>query len=191
MVAEGKFREDLYYRLNVLPIVLPPLRERREDMPVLMEHFLERYSRATAAIDVPAISPAVRHAFTRYRWPGNVRELENACERIMQTCTCGTVRVGCLAASVLFGRGAQPSRHRPPLADVDGRAAPISLDDRLREVESNLIRLGAEGERRQQVEGRRTAPHQALDARRSHHPMRARARSRGSGPGWAMAGPAT
>ena len=136
MVAEGKFREDLYYRLNVLPVVLPPLRERREDIPVLMEHFMKKFSRARG-IDVPEISPVVRHAFERYRWPGNVRELENSCERIIQTCTCGSVRVGCMAASVLFGAaatGAVP-------AELASTAAPtpISLDDRLKEVESNLI----------------------------------------------------
>jgi transcriptional regulator with GAF, ATPase, and Fis domain len=135
LVAEGKFREDLYYRLNVLPIVLPPLRERREDIPVLMEHFFKRFAR-DKGIDVPEMSPVVAHAFSRYRWPGNVRELENACERIIQTCTCGAVRVGCLSASVLFG--AADGGHALP---EGAAAAPksISLDDRLKEVESNLI----------------------------------------------------
>ncbi len=136
LVAEGKFREDLYYRLNVLPIVLPPLRERREDIPVLMDHFLRRFSR-DRGIDVPEISPVVRHAFARYHWPGNVRELENACERIVQTCTCGTVRTGCVAAAVLFG-AADGTPIAPPPA-VDQQPKPISLDERLREVESNLI----------------------------------------------------
>ena len=135
MVAEGKFREDLYYRLNVLPIVLPPLRERREDVPLLMEHFLKRFARERD-IDVPEVSPAVRHAFDRYRWPGNVRELENACERIIQTCSCGTVRVGCLAVSILFGAASvEETSSLPTLAPVTS----ISLDDRLKEVESNLI----------------------------------------------------
>src|SRR5581483_10180445 len=107
MVADGTFREDLYYRLNVLPVALPPLRERREDIPVLMDHFIERYFRRTGE-DVPQISDAVRQAFMRYGWPGNVRELENACERIAQTCTCGTVRVGCVSAGLMFRAGAQP-----------------------------------------------------------------------------------
>src|SRR5438067_8291804 len=73
LVAEGKFREDLYYRLNVLPLTLPPLRDRREDIPVLMSAFLERFFRSRGA---PAadISPAVTQAFMRYSWPGNVRE---------------------------------------------------------------------------------------------------------------------
>ena len=135
MVTEGKFREDLYYRLNVLPIVLPPLRERREDVPVLTEHFLQRFARERG-IDVPDISPVVRHAFARYRWPGNVRELENACERIIQTCTCGTVRVGCLAASVLFGATVPDTNITMPVLEP---VKSISLDDRLKEVESNLI----------------------------------------------------
>ena len=135
MVAEGKFREDLYYRLNVLPIVLPPLRERREDIPALMDHFLNRFARERG-IDLPETSPVVRHAFERYRWPGNVRELENVCERIIQTCTCGTVRVGCLAANVLFGAAAA-DHAVPALVPEVPRA--ISLDDRLKEVETNLI----------------------------------------------------
>ena len=137
MVADGNFREDLYYRLNVLPIVLPPLRERREDIPVLTDFFFKKFARARG-IDTPTVSPAVRYAFNRYRWPGNVRELENACERIVQTCSCGTVRTGCLAAGVLFGAGDPvPS---PAAAELTV-AAPtaVSLDDRLREVESNLI----------------------------------------------------
>jgi two-component system response regulator AtoC len=138
MVADGRFREDLFYRLNVLPVALPPLRERREDIPVLMEHFLQRYFRRTGE-DQPQISDAVRQAFMRYGWPGNVRELENACERIAQTCTCGTVRVGCIAASILFRAGAQAPDAAMALPPPSGPAAPVALDDRLRELESNLI----------------------------------------------------
>ncbi len=138
LVAEGKFREDLYYRLNVLPLTLPPLRERREDVPVLMEHFLNRYFKRRNE-DMPAISDAVRQAFMRYSWPGNVRELENACERIAQTCSCGTVRIGCMSASILFRAGAQPAEVAPPVTPTTDTTAPISLDDRLREVEANLI----------------------------------------------------
>jgi transcriptional regulator with GAF, ATPase, and Fis domain len=135
MVAEGQFREDLFYRLNILPIVLPPLRERREDIAVLIQHFLKRFA-AERGTDVPALSPAVHEAFARYTWPGNVRELENACEQMIQTCTCGTVRAGCVASAVLFGA----SRAQP--ADVpvpSGPPTPISLDARLMQVESNLI----------------------------------------------------
>jgi transcriptional regulator with GAF, ATPase, and Fis domain len=139
MVAEGKFREDLYYRLNVLPVALPPLRERREDIPMLTDAFISRYFRRRGE-DAPVISDVVRHAFMRYDWPGNVRELENACECIAQTCTCGTVRVGCVAANILFRANAQPPDVTPPPAMPPSRPdAPISLDDRLREVEANLI----------------------------------------------------
>jgi transcriptional regulator with GAF, ATPase, and Fis domain len=140
MVSEGKFREDLYYRLNVLPLTLPPLRERPEDIPVLTEAFLERFFRARGEPAAP-ISPAVVQAFSHYSWPGNVRELENACERIAQTNTCGTIHVGCVAANILFR--AQPTA---PASDAGSPApslelrSPISLDDRLREVETNLIR---------------------------------------------------
>ena len=140
MVADGRFREDLYYRLNVLPVALPPLRERREDIPMLMDHFIERYFRRRGE-DVPPVSEAVKQAFLRYAWPGNVRELENACERIAQTCTCGTVRIGCLSASILLRAGGPPPdlsavalASAPPQA-----AAPVSLDDRIRDLEANLI----------------------------------------------------
>ncbi len=136
LVAEGKCREDLYYRLNVLPIVLPPLRDRREDVTILMDHFLARYARE-ANVDVPDVSPVVRQAFLRYRWPGNVRELENACERIVQTCKCGTVRVGCMAAGPLLGTATAADRDARVPAEAPPN--PISLDDRLQELESSLI----------------------------------------------------
>jgi two-component system, NtrC family, response regulator len=138
MVGEGKFREDLYYRLNVLPVALPPLRERREDIPVLTDHFLQRYFRRRGE-DQPQISDAVTQAFLRYSWPGNVRELENACERIAQTCTCGTVRVGCMSATILFRAGAQPPGPALPAVAEPPQTTAISLDTRLRELEWNLI----------------------------------------------------
>ena len=135
MVAEGKFRDDLFYRLNVIPINLPPLRERREDIPILIDHFVKRYFRQRS--DEPRdVSPAVMQAFMRYPWPGNVRELENACERIAQTCTCDTVRVGCIPVSVLFHKYAEDQE---PIVETHAHPSAVSLDDRLREVESNLI----------------------------------------------------
>ena len=135
IVAEGRFRDDLFYRLNVIPINLPPLRERREDVPILMDHFIKRYFRQRN--DEPrAIAPAVQQAFMRYPWPGNVRELENACERIAQTCTCDTVRVGCVPVSVLFHKYAEDQE---PIVETHDHPSAISLDDRLKEVESNLI----------------------------------------------------
>jgi len=142
MVAEGSFREDLYYRLNVLPLTLPPLRERREDIPVLVETFLARFFRARGE-PAPNISPAVMQAFADYSWPGNVRELENACERIAQTNTCGGVRIGCVAPHILF-RAAQPDSPAPEILPPLVEAGPISLDDRLKEVEASLIRWALE-----------------------------------------------
>jgi two-component system NtrC family response regulator len=81
-VQEGTFREDLWYRLNVVPLRMPPLRERREDLPLLVEHFLLKHSRRHGR-PIPKLSPAVLDRFERYDWPGNVRELENLLERLV------------------------------------------------------------------------------------------------------------
>jgi DNA-binding NtrC family response regulator len=86
MVAEGQFREDLFYRLNVIPVRLPPLRERKEDVPLLVQHFLEKYQATERAARQPGGAPltvsqeAMRRLMS-YHWPGNVRQLENAIER--------------------------------------------------------------------------------------------------------------
>jgi two-component system response regulator HydG len=83
------------------------------------------------------LSPVVRQAFERYAWPGNVRELENACERIAQTCSCSTVRVGCMPPSLLFQAGdGLPAPAISPAVPPTGR---VSLDARLNEVEAHLI----------------------------------------------------
>jgi Nif-specific regulatory protein len=80
MVADGEFQEDLYYRLNVIPVSIPPLRERREDIVVLVEHFVRKHSqRAGKPID--RIEQGVINRLQTYDWPGNVRELENTIER--------------------------------------------------------------------------------------------------------------
>lgn len=80
-VEDGEFREDLYYRLNVIPITLPPLRERRDDIPLLAQFFLKRYSEQNKC-PVPELTPTVLDALKAYDWPGNVRELENTLERL-------------------------------------------------------------------------------------------------------------
>jgi DNA-binding NtrC family response regulator len=80
LVAEGKFREDLFYRINVIPIHLPPLRERREDVALLAAHFLEKHA-SRAGKDVRGISQEATELLSAYHWPGNVRELENVVER--------------------------------------------------------------------------------------------------------------
>src|SRR5260370_841804 len=79
-IAEGRFREDLYYRLSVIPIQLPPLRERREDIPLLARHFLETF-RKSMEKPINGISPEAMRQLEAYEWPGNVRELENTMER--------------------------------------------------------------------------------------------------------------
>lgn len=153
MVAEGTFREDLYYRLNVLSLTLPPLRERREDLPKLAEHFLKRFF-ARKGQPTPPISEGVMMALQAYDWPGNVRELENTCERIAESSTCGHIRVGCLGASVLFppvegvervgaptSAAATTSPSRGP-ARVAGGAqtyAGLPLDERLLKIEAEII----------------------------------------------------
>ena len=79
-VREGSFREDLYYRLNVITIDLPPLRSRREDIPLLATHFLERFSEENQ-LELRQLAPEAMRAMVDYEWPGNVRELEHVIER--------------------------------------------------------------------------------------------------------------
>ena len=81
MVAQGLFREDLYYRINVINIHVPPLRERRDDIPMLVDHFFENMGRNNGSR--PSVSPEAYAALTEYNWPGNVRELANVVERIL------------------------------------------------------------------------------------------------------------
>ena len=84
-VARGKFREDLYYRLAVVNVPLPPLRERRDDIPLLLEHFLGKFNRKLGR-SIRAVSSDVERAFMEYSWPGNVRELEHALEHAIILC---------------------------------------------------------------------------------------------------------
>jgi transcriptional regulator with GAF, ATPase, and Fis domain len=83
LVAEGRFREDLYYRLRVYPILIPPLRERRADIPALVEHFIERKARELGLRTTPVLAPGVIDRLIKYDWPGNVRELANVVERAL------------------------------------------------------------------------------------------------------------
>ena len=85
MVESGKFREDLYFRLNVIPLALPALRERMDDLPVLVEHFLDKHSRLNNR-ERPTVSPETMAILRDYRWRGNVRELENVVERALLLC---------------------------------------------------------------------------------------------------------
>ncbi|HEX6731877.1 MAG TPA: sigma-54 dependent transcriptional regulator [Pyrinomonadaceae bacterium] len=85
MVADGRFRDDLYYRINVLSIDVPPLRERREDIPVLIDYFLKKHTRNTSRL-VRGLTPETRKLMVNYSWPGNVRQLESAIERAILLC---------------------------------------------------------------------------------------------------------
>ena len=82
LVEEKRFRQDLFYRLNVIPIVIPPLRERRSDIPLLIDHFLNRFNRAKQT-RVTGLQPEALRLLTEYDWPGNIRELENMIERLV------------------------------------------------------------------------------------------------------------
>jgi len=86
MVSSGKFQEDLYYRLNVIPIAIPPLRDRREDIPLLVENFLRRFARDSGK-RIDGVDTSVMRELERYDWPGNVRELENTIERAVVLAT--------------------------------------------------------------------------------------------------------
>ena len=81
-ITEGKFRQDLYHRLKVVSIKLPPLRERRDDVPLLIEHFLKEFT-ASHAKTISGVTPALRRALMAYSWPGNVRELKNTIESMV------------------------------------------------------------------------------------------------------------
>ena len=81
-IEKGTFREDLYYRLNVVPIVVPPLRERREDIPVLIRHFMKLHAEEQG-LRIKELTPEAMHVFQQYEWPGNIRELRNLIERLM------------------------------------------------------------------------------------------------------------
>jgi len=106
MVADGRFQEDLFYRLNVIPIEIPPLRERREDIPILVEHFVRKHAQRTGR-RVDKIDEAVLAGLQQYDWPGNVRELENTIERAV-VLSPGPV-IAARAVSVLGATSSQPS----------------------------------------------------------------------------------
>ena len=116
MVAEGKFRDDLFYRLKVFPILIPPLRERREDILPLAEHFLRKARKKSGGRAV-RFSPAAAEALTAYAWPGNVRELEHAVERMMIMASGPAVAVEDLPPEM------PPAAARRPPARKAGRPA--------------------------------------------------------------------
>jgi DNA-binding NtrC family response regulator len=102
MVAEGRFRDDLYYRLCVITIPIPPLRERQEDIPLLAEHFMRLYASENNKT-ITGIAPEAMRALLDHDWPGNVRELENAIERAVVLCPGGVIGLPLLPENVLSG----------------------------------------------------------------------------------------
>jgi DNA-binding NtrC family response regulator len=122
--ARGEFREDLFYRLNVVALVLPPLRERDGDIELLAETFLARIA-AGYGLPVPALPPELRAALRAYAWPGNIRELRNAIERALVLSPRGTLRAEELipAPPRTSARGSQPGLPFPATIDVLIRAA--------------------------------------------------------------------
>jgi transcriptional regulator with PAS, ATPase and Fis domain len=105
MVSEARFQEDLYYRLNVIPIQIPPLRERREDVAVLIDHFFDKHKQRTGKT-IERLDDDVVQALMKYDWPGNVRELENTIERAVVLATGPTVTRS--AISLLGATSAPP-----------------------------------------------------------------------------------
>ncbi len=136
-VADGRFREDLFYRINVIPIVLPPLRERREDIPLLAEHFLAKYAEQMEK-PVTAIANPAMELLARHDWPGNIRELENVIERAVALEATPSVQPESLPPG-LRGAGAKGSA----AASSAGRellpAEGLDLEARVQEIERGYI----------------------------------------------------
>lgn len=133
-VIGGDFREDLYFRLNVIPIDLPPLREREGDIPLLSQHFLEKYSREMGK-DIGKISAYAMSILEKYSFPGNVRELENIVERSVALETSNIVLPGSLTLSNLrMGIEASGTGRKKPL-DPNG----IQLDEVMSEIEKSYV----------------------------------------------------
>ena len=131
MVAEGRFRDDLYYRLCVITIPIPPLRERREDIPLLTEHFVRLYGSENNK-PIAGLHPEAMRALLDYDWPGNVRELENAIERAVVLCPGGTVGLDLLPETVL-----QPDAADLPVRLPDNGS---TYKDLIEDYERRLIR---------------------------------------------------
>jgi len=131
-VESGNLREDLYYRLNVITIEMPPLRERKEDIPMLAAHFLRLYAEENRR-DVAGFSPQAMDALAEYSWPGNVRELENAVERAVVLCRGETIEIEELPQAVR-GRGGSSFS----VADIPENG--IDFRDAVASYQSHLIR---------------------------------------------------
>ncbi len=133
MVREERFREDLWFRLNVFPIFIPPLRERRADIPALLHHFIMRKTRDLKLGMTPSIAPGAVDALLEYHWPGNVRELENIIERMVILTNNEMIKVEDLPEKFHLLPPAEPARS--PEIPEEG----ISLDTAVSEFERKLI----------------------------------------------------
>src|SRR2546426_7942705 len=129
MVREGRFREDLFYRLNVISIELPPLRQRKEDIPLLVDFFLKKYAEENER-PVRRITPEALRPLMAYSWPGNVRELENVIERAVVLSSGSEINVDLLPDSMM-GRGSSLSLHDPP--------SDLSLFEIVEDVERRIV----------------------------------------------------
>jgi DNA-binding NtrC family response regulator len=138
MVQQGKFREDLYYRLNVVELRLPPLRERRDDISLLAHHFLQR-SADLFHKKARRFSPAIMHAMEQYNWPGNVRELENVIQRAVVLSDGPTLEIAQLPASMRAIVGAEEPVAAPAVAEREPEAAIGSYEEEIRRFKRNLI----------------------------------------------------
>jgi transcriptional regulator with GAF, ATPase, and Fis domain len=122
MVASGRFREDLWFRLNVFPIMIPPLRQRREDIPALVHHFIDRKSKELKLARRPVLAPGALERLKAYDWPGNVRELENLIERaLIQS------RGGMLSFEILSAPHGPANREMAP--EAGRNQSVLSLDE--------------------------------------------------------------
>jgi two-component system response regulator PilR (NtrC family) len=135
MVEEGRFREDLFYRLNVIPIRLPALRERTDDVPLIAEHFLAKYTREMSK-PLAGLSAAVIERLKAYGWPGNVRELENVIERAVALESADTIQPETLGDDFSQGRPATQVRQS---ATASLPAAGFSLEQHLQEIERSHV----------------------------------------------------
>ena len=137
-IAEGKFREDLFYRLNVIPITLPPLRERQEDIELLVHYFLHLHTRRLGSV-YPGIAPDVVEILRKHRWPGNLRELSNLMEYLVNVVPSGEVIDSTLLPPNLLNDG---TTEQSDVTEVS--EAHLSLDDAggtaLEEMEKQMIR---------------------------------------------------
>ncbi|HET8733536.1 MAG TPA: sigma-54 dependent transcriptional regulator [Anaeromyxobacteraceae bacterium] len=140
LIAEGRFREDLFYRLNVVPIALPPLRDRREDIPLLVQHFIEKYDRRLGK-RVERVDEAALEVLVGYGWPGNIRELENVMERSVLFADGPLVTIAQLPEAL---RDRAPGGGRPvaPVGAIGSMAAPsgASMKDIVRQAQAELER---------------------------------------------------